>query len=167
MKFGKSIVLLVPLIVVLWASAASAATGCAGAPAASAINQYCETFPGSTGAQSSKLGGPSLGSTLPPRIVRQLIGSGPTVIGAAGTSGGPTTASSGKASGHTGGQRATSGGLATLPAASIHRTKTPLRAASTSAWSLYGALFVGLAIATLALAVATVLVARRRRSSDS
>ena len=165
MKFGKSIVLVVPLILVLWASSASAATGCAGAPAASAINQYCEMFPSSAGPHSPKSGTPSLGTTLPPRLVHQLSGSG-----AAGSAAGGAATSSRTTASAKGGHGATSAarrGLLTLPAASIHRTRAPLRAASTSAWSLYSSLFVGLAVLTLALAVATVAIARRRQSSDN
>jgi hypothetical protein len=53
--------------------------------------------------------------------------------------------------------------LLTLPAASIHRVRGPLRAASTSAVSLYSPLLIGLIVIALALIATTLSVARRRR----
>jgi hypothetical protein len=51
-----------------------------------------------------------------------------------------------------------------LPAASIHRIRGPLRAASTSAVSLYSTLLIGLIVIALALTATTLSVARRRRA---
>lgn len=69
------IVVVVLLLEALAPLAASAATvpGCAN-PADSAFNQYCETIPSSRGAQTPRPGLPTLGSTLPARVQKQLAG---------------------------------------------------------------------------------------------
>jgi competence protein ComGF len=55
----------------------------------------------------------------------------------------------------------------TLPAASIHRTRVPVRAASTSVFSLYSTLVTILIVVALALVATTVLIARHRRAAGN
>jgi hypothetical protein len=131
-KVGRIRTLLVLLPVLLLASAQPAlaarhTVGC-GAPAGSAINQYCEALPTATGGKQPKIGTPSVAKTLPPRVVHELAQAGPAA------------------------QR-----LLTLPAAAHHRRKPSsvnvagLSGPDTSAWSLSVLMIVLLALAALGL----------------
>lgn len=175
MRFFKCVVLVAPAALVFWTSAALAATGCAGAPAASAIHQYCETFPSSSGPHSATPGSSSLANHLPPRLVRQLgAGSNRAAVAIAANGG---VAQSSQAEAGTAGRQArrtTSTAtvaarqrLLTLPAASIQRARLPVRTASTSAFSLYRTLFIALIVFALALVATTLLIARHHRASGN
>lgn len=52
---------------------AAIAPGCAN-PVDSALNQYCDTIPGPTGAQAPKVGSPSLATALPRSVVTRIEG---------------------------------------------------------------------------------------------
>ncbi len=58
------------------AFAAQPGAACVGPPSVSAINQYCETIPGATGAHTSGPGTPAVSTTLPRRVVQRLTASG-------------------------------------------------------------------------------------------
>jgi hypothetical protein len=69
--------------IILLVSAAALAAGSAGAsanqltgcnnPADSALNQYCETIPTSTGGHRPVVGTPAVATTLPRTVVHQLL----------------------------------------------------------------------------------------------
>jgi hypothetical protein len=135
------IVLVLPLAVLAGTASPAAARhhslgGC-GAPAGSAINEYCDVIPSQSGGSAPKVGNPSVATTLPPRIVR-AIEAGPSA------------------------QRK----LLTLPAAHKRTKRHKLRTAAlvgpaTSVWSL--SLTLILILAALALALVAIAFERRRR----
>jgi hypothetical protein len=140
-RYRSFIVLVASVALLLAPSPALAAhhrralTGC-GAPAGSAINEYCDAIPTSTGGDVPKVGSPSVAKTLPHALVRQ-IAAGPLP------------------------QRK----LLTLPAAPRHR-RHAVRAASlggsvTSFWSL--SLTLILILVAIALVLGGVAAERWRR----
>jgi hypothetical protein len=138
----RNLAVLVPIVAFSGtpnAWAASARTLC-GAPAASAVAQYCEAIPTPTGGKRPHPGTPAVAKTLPPAAVHQL-------------SQGPQA------------ERP----LLTLPAASHrhHRRHTAsaagLSGAATSIWSISVLMIVLLAL--LALGLGGLAIERRRRRS--
>jgi hypothetical protein len=140
---------------------------------ASAINQYCETFPTSRGPRAPRNGSQQLSSTLPSQVVHQLSGSGAT-----GSSAGPgTTPTSASAAGSatTGSKpgarhRASKAArerrlLLTLPA--VHVTPAHFKAAVTSVWAPYSWLLIVLAGIGVALVALAVGVSRRDRAGET
>jgi hypothetical protein len=115
--------------------------GC-NATAGSAIHQYCEAIPSSTGGSVPKVGSPSVATTLPPRVIRAI-----NAIPAA--------------------QQA----LLTLPGVGHkrHHHPRPVRLASvtvptTGIWSLPLLLILILVAVALALATGAFVQWRRRRT---
>ena len=142
--------LLLALAAVLCVAPVGAVAGCiaGSSPGDSAINQYCETIPSSTGPQTTGPGSsPTLGATLPRRILGRVVGHGSGLgHGNAG-------------SGHL---------LLTLPAPPGRvTTQHRIAAASTDPWSPFSAVLIALGgIALLLVVVRAVSAAARRRSSD-
>jgi hypothetical protein len=155
----------------------AAARGCISGsnPADSAINQYCETIPTSGGPQSAHGSAPSLSSTLPPKIIHEISGSG-------ASSSADTEAPEGRSSLTASRRAARSGRIArtgrvtetaardrrlllTLPAAdrAARATSTRLSAAATSVWSPYSGLLIALVTIILALAGTAFALGRRRQ----
>ncbi|MGI8558129.1 MAG: hypothetical protein ACR2ND_07445 [Solirubrobacteraceae bacterium] len=62
---------------------AAIAPGCAN-PVNSALNQYCDTIPGPTGATAPKAGSPSLATALPRRVLTRIEGAGTPAGGRSG-----------------------------------------------------------------------------------
>jgi hypothetical protein len=136
--------LFIPVLLVVGTAPALAAHGRAGcgAPAGSAINQYCEALPSATGRSQPHVGSPSVANTLPPRTVHQLSDGTPAA------------------------QQ-----LLTLPAAhKRHRhhakpTAAGLTGPDASVWSL--SLLMILILVALALGLGGIAFERRRRRSNN
>jgi hypothetical protein len=137
------ILLLLPVVALLAAPPALAARhrplGACGAPAGSAINEYCDAIPSATGGTVPHVGSPSVATTLPKPIAR-AISAGPSA-----------------------GRK-----LLTLPAAGKphkpHKRKVRIASLSgpaTSIWSL--SLILILILAAIALGLVAIAVERRRR----
>jgi len=166
---------------------AAVAKSCAGGPSDSAINQYCESIPTSTGGQaggghSSHAAGSTLASSLPSRIIHQITGTTAAAATGASTAPGTSTAagspthrrssatkrpSSGRrtASRHAHKPRVSAAQrrqLLSLPAATVHPTAYRLSAASANVWAPLTWLIAVLAAIALALAGVAFAVSRRR-----
>ena len=154
----------------------ASALSCFGGPAASALNQYCETVPSSSGHHGSS-GGPSapsggsttLASTLPKRVIRQLT---PAATGSSSTPAASAPTNRAKRSRHHRASRtstrdaAAAQPLLTLPAATIHPGATRLStAAIADVWSPI-LLLLGV-MAILGLLMGGLSFALRRRSASS
>jgi hypothetical protein len=138
---GLRTALLLTILIAAGSTPALAATvpGCIN-PADSALNQYCEVIPAATGGQTPHIGTPSVATTLPARIVRQLAsGTGP--------------------------QAKARRALLTLPAG-LHSGKLSpaVSVAKTGGSTLPAWLFAVLAVAAAALAGAALSGKRRRRA---
>src|SRR5947209_6280285 len=146
----RSLALLIPVLVLGVTEPALAigtaqlgpAGGC-GAPAGSAINQYCEAFPSATGAKKPHAGTPSVANDLPARVVNELAQGTPAQ------------------------QR-----LLTIPAARRHHKRhrtvstAGLNGPETSVWSLSLLMILRLALLALGLGGAAVERRRRRRAAQ-
>lgn len=191
-RFRSIGLVLLGLTLCPWVASASAAShGCAGSSGSnSALNQYCETIPSSTGAQPGAGGGHSLASTLPAATVRRITGaasgSNPAGTGASSAVGGGSGSRSRQAvstGGRAGGvapvgrrsakvsaaaqtRAAERRRLLTLPAASRDPRRARLDAAVTSVWSLYALPVAILAAIALGLAGTAMVRSHHRRPLD-
>lgn len=154
--------------------AASAAPSCTGGQI-SAIDQYCEAIPTSTGPQAPHVGTPSVGVTLPPAIARR-IASGPyrqllELPGAAAPSRIAAPLQHQRLHGRTPavtptGNTSTSGSSAkTTGNTPTSGSSVKIVSANVSRWSLSGAL-AGVLIAVSVLLAAVAAAGRRRRAGQ-
>lgn len=172
---SRTVVLAVLMLAIglsIGASEASALT-CFGGPAASALNQYCETVPTSSGHHGSS-GGPgapsggstTLGSSLPKRVVQQLTAPTNGSSSTPSTAHGAKSPSSGRSSRKSSRNAAAAQPLLTLPAATIHPGATRLSTAGVAdVWSPILVLLVVMAV--LGLLMGGLAFALRRRSASS
>jgi hypothetical protein len=171
------------------AAAVASAKSCVGGPSDSAINQYCESIPSSTGSPSSGHSsgagaGSTLATSLPTRIVHQITGSGSSGVassaapGSTAVTGSTTgtrakTAHGGASHRSAGKHRRTSASdaaarrqLLSLPAVTVRPAALHFNTASADIWAPFTWLLAILAGLALALAAAAFAVGRRRTTSD-
>ena len=151
------------IVGLLVSPAGATATSCinGSTPGDSAINQYCETIPGSAGPQAPQAGSPTVSTTLPSRLIRALTARGYAPVG-----GDLSTGSRDAARRSAGTTRAARERLLTLPAPAVPTGHLHLSAASTSVWAPITALLIALAGITVVLAGAMAAVRGRRRGSE-
>jgi hypothetical protein len=154
-RLRKIFPLVVTLAAALFAPSAGAAiTTCANS-GASALDQYCEVVPSSTGGQAPQAGLPTLATTLSPQSIQRII----AASGAQRVATGAQNGTAGRRR-----QRSTArhrSVLLTLPAAESRRPTSTIVASDTSLWSISGWMLGVLAL--LAIGLGGAAWSRRRR----